>query len=89
METQKRGPGRPPGVRYPKTLLVYDTEEGMALLQALAYERGISAAALVRQLVREEARRVGLEAAPKPAPTGEGTAGDEAASRDRGTSLPL
>jgi hypothetical protein len=67
METQKRGPGRPPGVRYPKKLPVYDTEEGMALLQALAHERGISAAAVVRQLVREEAQREGLKAARKPA----------------------
>jgi hypothetical protein len=82
MEPTKRQRGRPPGVRYPRTLAVYDTEEGMALLQALAHQRGISAAAVVRQLVREEARRVGLRAAPDPEPLGEGKRGDEAASGD-------
>jgi hypothetical protein len=82
MEPAKRPRGRPPGVRYPRKLPVYDTEEGMALLQALAHQRGISAAAVVRQLVREEARRVGLKAVPNPEPTGEGRGGDEAASGD-------
>jgi hypothetical protein len=54
----------------------------MALLQALAYQRGISAAAAVRQLVREEARRVGLTAPPTPERTREGTGSDETASGD-------
>jgi hypothetical protein len=81
MEPRKR-PGRPRGVRYSKTLPVYDTEEGMALLQALAHERGISAAAVVRQLVREEARRTGLKAPPGSAATGEGTDREETASED-------
>jgi hypothetical protein len=44
----------------------------MALLQALAQQRGISAAAVVRQLVREEARRIGLPLAPPSAATDEG-----------------
>jgi hypothetical protein len=54
----------------------------MALLQALAHERGISAAAVVRQLVREEARRLGLKAAPPPDPTGGGISRKEATSED-------
>jgi hypothetical protein len=82
MEPTKRQRGRPPGVRYPRKLPVYDTEEGMALLQALADQRGISAAAVVRQLVREEARRVGLRAAPNPELLGEGRQREEAASED-------
>jgi hypothetical protein len=67
-------------VRYSRKLPVYDTEEGMALLQALAHRRGISAAAVVRQLVREEAQRIDLKLAPKPAATGEGTGSSEAGS---------
>jgi hypothetical protein len=35
----------------------------MALLHALAQHRSISAAAVLRQLVREEARRIGLQLA--------------------------
>jgi hypothetical protein len=56
----------------------------MALLHALADQRGISAAAVVRQLVREEARRVGLNAASHPEPLGEGRGREEAASEDTG-----
>jgi hypothetical protein len=82
METKKRGPGRPPGVQYPRKLPVYDTEEGMALLQALAKHRGISGAAVVRQLVREEARRVGFKIAPEPGPTSEGRSREEIPSGD-------
>jgi hypothetical protein len=47
---------------------VYDTDEGMQLLQDLAARRGLSAAALVRQLVREEAERVALPVRPVPTP---------------------
>jgi cold-inducible RNA-binding protein len=82
MEPTKRGRGRPPGVRYPRTLPVYDTEEGMAVLHALADQRGISAAAVVRQLVREEARRVGLTAPSNPERAREGTGAKETASED-------
>jgi hypothetical protein len=38
----------------------YDNEEGMALLHQLALRRGVKAAALLRMLVREEARRAGV-----------------------------
>jgi hypothetical protein len=82
MEPTKRRRGRPPGVRYPRTLPVYDTEEGMVLLQTLAHQRGISAAAAVRQLVREEARRVGLTAAPNPERSRDGTGSEETTSED-------
>jgi uncharacterized protein (DUF433 family) len=51
---------RPPALHYSRRLPVYDTEEGAALLQELARRRGVSATALVRQLVREEAVRVGI-----------------------------
>jgi hypothetical protein len=82
MEPTKRRRGRPPGVRYPRTLPVYDTEEGIAVLQALADQRGISAAGVVRQLVREEARRVGLTAPPNPERSRDGTGSEETASED-------
>ena len=57
MEQTKRKSGRPRGAVYPRRLSVYDTDEGIELLQELARRRGASAAALVRQLVREEAAR--------------------------------
>lgn len=60
MEDTKRKRARPPGSHYPRRLPVYDTEAGVALLQELARRRGVSATALVRQLVREEAARLGL-----------------------------
>jgi hypothetical protein len=66
MEQTKRRPGRSGGTTYPRKLPVYETDEGMALLQELARRRGVSAAGLMRQLVREEAARVGLAAPPAP-----------------------
>jgi hypothetical protein len=60
MESTRRKAGRPPGAVYSRRLPVYDTEEGIGLLQELARRRGTSAAALMRQLVREEAARTGL-----------------------------
>jgi uncharacterized protein (DUF433 family) len=72
MEETKRKRARPPVTHYPRRLPLYDTEEGVALLQELARRRGVSATALVRQLVREEAARVGIaepNGVPQPAPT--------------------
>jgi hypothetical protein len=60
MKPVKRNPGRPRGTVYPRRLPIYDTDEGIALLQELARRRGASAAAFVRQLVREEAARAGI-----------------------------
>lgn len=48
-------------VTYDQRISHYDSEEGMELLRRLANRRGISAAAVLRQLVREEARRVEQE----------------------------
>ena len=45
---------------YPKRLPAYDNAEGEALARELATKRGISVAALLRMLVREEAKRQGL-----------------------------
>jgi hypothetical protein len=81
MKPKKRGPGRPRGVLYPQKLPVYDTAAGIALLHALAQRRGISAAAMVRQLVREEAQRVGLPL-PQPEPNSEGGESGEAAAKE-------
>jgi hypothetical protein len=64
MEPIQRKAGRPSGALYPRRLPVYDTDEGMELLHRLARRRGTSAAALLRQLVREEAARVGMATQP-------------------------
>ena len=45
---------------YPERMTHYDNEEGMALLRQIAQRRGLKAAMVLRQLVREEARRIGL-----------------------------
>jgi hypothetical protein len=82
MEPTTRGRGRPPGVRYPQKISVYDTEEGVAMLQALAHQRGISGAAVVRQLVREEVRRVGITVPPPSKVTGAGRSREEPAWGD-------
>lgn len=47
-------------VTYPERMTHYDNEEGMALLRRIAQRRGLKAAMVLRQLVREEARRIGL-----------------------------
>lgn len=38
----------------------YENEEGLELVERLADRRGVSVTALLRMLVREEARRVGF-----------------------------
>lgn len=45
---------------FPHHVSVYENQEGVDLLNQLAARRGTSQAALVRGLIREEARRVGL-----------------------------
>jgi hypothetical protein len=60
MEQQSRPRGRPPGTLFPRRLLVYDDDEGMALLAQIARTMGVSKAAAVRLLVREKAQHLGL-----------------------------
>lgn len=56
--TQKK---RGPAPVYSKKVSLYESPEGIRLLGELAERRGVSQAALIRMLVREEAARVGLE----------------------------
>lgn len=54
---------RRPNAAYPTRIAHYEDEEGIALLDAIAKRRGgLPVTALLRQLVREEAARVGLTA---------------------------
>ncbi len=57
---EKRGVGRPKGAQFSIPVRTYENAEGIELLQRLAEDQGTSVAAVVRQLVREEARRRGL-----------------------------
>lgn len=60
METPK-GPGRRKAANpYNKRVPMYDTEQGIELVNKIAERRGLSVAALLRTLVREEARRLGI-----------------------------
>lgn len=62
LETEKRGRGRPAtGTQFPHLVRSYEDDEGMRLLKELARRRGLSQAALLRQLIREEAKREGVE----------------------------
>jgi hypothetical protein len=60
MEHKIRIKGRPPGAVFPRRLLIYDDDEGMALLAQVARRLGVSKAAAVRLLVREKALELGL-----------------------------
>lgn len=46
---------------YPNHVSVYENREGLSLLGQLAEERGLSQAALLRMLIREEAARKGIK----------------------------
>ena len=61
-QPKKRRVGRPRGKHYPRVLVTYETEAGAALAELLARRRGTSVAALLRQLLREEAARLGVPA---------------------------
>ncbi|MGV3722899.1 MAG: hypothetical protein ACO1SX_18525 [Actinomycetota bacterium] len=52
--------GRPSGKVYGIAVRAYDSQEGVELMQRLAENRGVSVAALLRILVREEAARRGI-----------------------------
>jgi hypothetical protein len=58
---RERGRGRPAGVEFPERIQVYETAEGKRLLELLSQKRGQSVAATVRALVREAAKREGVE----------------------------
>jgi hypothetical protein len=47
-------------VTYAERLTYYDTPDGMRLLQRVADARGLKATALLRTLVRDEARKLGI-----------------------------
>lgn len=55
----KRGPGRPPGSRFPNRLMIYLSDRDLERLQTIAERRETTMADAVRQLIREEARRDG------------------------------
>lgn len=58
-------PKKPGGtaVTFPRRLTYYDDDRGIALVNALAQRRGMKAAQFLRQLVREEAERKGVDPA--------------------------
>lgn len=67
MTDTPRRPGRPAqGVKYPKRLVLYGTERDEALLQALSARMDRSQAGVLRQLLREKAREMGLLPADEP-----------------------
>ena len=62
--TDKKNPGGRParGSRYPRRLMIYETDRGMDLLQALADLWDTTQADVVRRLVREKAAELGVQA---------------------------
>lgn len=60
MTTEATGKKRQANAAFPERVSHYDNAEGMELLNALAQRRGLSATALLRALVREEAGRQGI-----------------------------
>lgn len=54
------GKKRQANAAFPERVSHYDNSEGMGLLNTLAQRRGLSATALLRALVREEAGRQGI-----------------------------
>lgn len=59
--SERTGEKRKANQAFPFRVSHYETEEGLGLLEQLARRRGgVSLTALLRQLTREEARRLGL-----------------------------
>jgi len=46
---------------YPEQVILRETPEGKVLLRVLADRHGISVSALIRMLVRREAKRLGVQ----------------------------
>jgi hypothetical protein len=61
MADQSTSAGKGTAKTYPRRLPAYDNDEGARLAQELARRRGTSVAALLRMLIREEAKREGIE----------------------------
>lgn len=60
-EPKKHPGGRPKtGTRFPRQFTVYETDRGMELLQEIARKWETTNAEVIRRLIREEARRLGL-----------------------------
>jgi hypothetical protein len=62
MEEQRRSRGRPAGTSYTRRYMVYEDDEGMALVEELARVLGVSKVAAVRLAVREKAQQLGIKA---------------------------
>lgn len=61
MDEGKRPRGRPPGVKRPKKVYTYLTEDELRVLESLAKSKGLGLAALMRTLVLEAAKKEGIE----------------------------
>jgi hypothetical protein len=61
MSQKKNAGGRPPGIRYPRRFMIYETERGLELLQSIAKRWDTSQAEAVRRLIRQEAARSGIQ----------------------------
>src|SRR5687767_819390 len=67
-DEQKRGRGRPAGRQVPEVIRMYEDAAGVERVKRLAAGRGLSVAAFLREVVREEERRDRRrEAAARPA----------------------
>lgn len=61
MEQPKRSGGRPSsGARFPRRLMVYESDRGMQLLQSIAERWETTQADAVRRIIREKAKELGL-----------------------------
>jgi hypothetical protein len=58
--TPKHPGGRPPGKRYPRQFTVQETDRGMDLLKAIADAWETTQAEVIRRLIREKAKELGL-----------------------------
>jgi hypothetical protein len=83
MKTRQPGNTETQPPTYSKRISHYETEEGAALLKALARRRGVSTADLLRRLTREEAQRAGVNALDAAKPPLVSEADEQAAARER------
>jgi hypothetical protein len=62
MQTAESPKKRVINASFPRRIVVYENDEGVELMESLAKRRGLSSTALLRALVREEAKREGVAA---------------------------